>query len=300
MTNEEILLTYELTRQDDGWINGPLGMGARVVLDSQTTKRERLCTMEVRLWKSLVAEFNTHRILSRLSASSRAIPLRRFLANITERPFIPKFRKNATGMVPGDYLTEEEQYAAMVLWLQARDAVIPIMKQMADPNGLNIHKQWLNRPLEPWMYTTILVSSTDWRNLFALRIHPNATDELKEAVRCMSMVLSYSYLEGNCQTLKDDDYHLPYVFKDDRAYFEEKELIKLSIGRCCTVSYDNLGNGVDPLKDIARYDTLLNNGHMSPFEMVGKALAGSGPSGNFTGGWIQERKTLVGEDIFVG
>ena len=33
----------------------------------------------------------------------------------------------------------------------------------------NVHKQWVNRLLEPYMWHTVIVTATEWENFFALR-----------------------------------------------------------------------------------------------------------------------------------
>ena len=53
---------------------GPSRPEARIVLDSISPAGDRLTTMEVRMHRFVLAEFNTHRVFSRNSASSRAIP----------------------------------------------------------------------------------------------------------------------------------------------------------------------------------------------------------------------------------
>ena len=47
---------------------------ARIILDSISPEGYRLTTMEVTLHRFVLAEFNTARVFSRNSASSRAIP----------------------------------------------------------------------------------------------------------------------------------------------------------------------------------------------------------------------------------
>lgn len=61
-----------------------------------------LATLEVTFPRIVLAEFNTHRMLygpeetagteffSRNSASSRAIPVKRMIAAVTERPYLPQ------------------------------------------------------------------------------------------------------------------------------------------------------------------------------------------------------------------
>lgn len=47
---------------------------AKIIADSLSPQGHRLTTMEVIMHRFVLAEFNTHRVFSRNSASSRAIP----------------------------------------------------------------------------------------------------------------------------------------------------------------------------------------------------------------------------------
>ena len=76
----------------------------RILADSLGPSRIRLTTLEVTFPRFLLAEFNTHRMLSRNSASSRAIPTERLIKEVRERPFIPEFNKRVTGMGVGEEL----------------------------------------------------------------------------------------------------------------------------------------------------------------------------------------------------
>lgn len=287
---------------------------AKMIADSVGPNGVRLSTMEVTTWRSVLAEFNTHKLFSRNAASNRAIPAHKTMAQILERPFVPSFRYNQPGMVPGDYVSIEEQAQAEALWLRARDAVLPIIEELTDKNGLNIHKQWPNRLLEAFQQTTILVTSTHWQNFKNLRVHEHATDEMRETGVAMWECLNNS----TPVNLEYGDWHIPYVDIRTQQVIGNKEgSLMVSAGRCAAVSYDNLGQGVDIDKDHARGLSLLKNGHMSPFEHQAKCLEDDCPdldcmlfraddpdmeskngwSGNLQG-WLQFRKTLKGEFIF--
>ena len=50
-------------------------ISAKVLADSITPDGKRLTTFEIKVPRIILAEFNTHRVLSRNFASSRAIPV---------------------------------------------------------------------------------------------------------------------------------------------------------------------------------------------------------------------------------
>lgn len=66
---------------------------------NRTEEGARLTTFEVTFPRIVLAEFNTHRVFSRNSASSRAIPVKTMLKRVKEDPFVPVYwGKNQKGM----------------------------------------------------------------------------------------------------------------------------------------------------------------------------------------------------------
>lgn len=144
-------------------------ISARVVADSKTARGHRITTMEVTFPRFILAEFNTHRMFSRNSASSRAIPFKKMLKTVDEQPFIPiAWQTDHSGMQGTNYLTEEEDIEyAIGTWLHARDSAVEEAKILHA--GANVTKQLVNRMLEPYLYHKVLVTATEWDNFFDLR-----------------------------------------------------------------------------------------------------------------------------------
>jgi hypothetical protein len=81
---------------------------AKILADSLSPDGVRLTTMEITFPRIVLAEFNTHRVLSRNSASSRAIPVEKMLRMVQENPYIPEsWGKNQKGMQAGEELGPE-------------------------------------------------------------------------------------------------------------------------------------------------------------------------------------------------
>jgi hypothetical protein len=141
---------------------------AEVIADSRNEYGNRLTTMIVTFPRYILAEFNTHRMFSRNSASSRAIPFEKLIKSVKENPFIPiAWQKNHTGMQGTEYCTPREHEILNSEWLVARNKAIERMEYMA--GYCNPTKQMINRMLEAYMYHTCIVSATEWENFFALR-----------------------------------------------------------------------------------------------------------------------------------
>lgn len=170
---------------------------------------------------------------------------------------------------------------------------------------LNVHKQYPNRLLEPYMWHTVIASGTEWDNFFALRTDGNAQREIRLAALAMRDALEAS--TPNLIMPDDEDWHLPLFDRlntqDMEIYYRSIEEAKLvSIGRCARVSYLTHAGIRDPAKDIELASGLKVNGHMSPFEHVARPMRQSERyqgvfSGNFRG-WVQARKEIPNEDNF--
>lgn len=146
-------------------------ISAQVVADSLSPYGDRLLSVLVTFPRFILAELNTHRMLSKNSASSRAIPLRKMINSIQQNPFIPiGWQKDHKGMQGVEYFTEEESIHNRLMWLDIIDSVIGEVEQL---HQRGITKQLCNRLLEPFMWHTVLitgnVNNEGWLNFFNLR-----------------------------------------------------------------------------------------------------------------------------------
>lgn len=64
-------------------------IGARVVADSVDPRGNRLTNCLVVMPRIIIAEINTHRMLSKNTSSSRAIPFKKMVEAVQNDPFIP-------------------------------------------------------------------------------------------------------------------------------------------------------------------------------------------------------------------
>ncbi|HET9676133.1 MAG TPA: FAD-dependent thymidylate synthase [Solirubrobacterales bacterium] len=300
-----------------------MGFEAKVLADSVSPAGHRLTTLEATFPRFILAEFNTHRVFSRNSASSRAIPVAKQLRRVLDDPYVPiEFGSNKPGMQAGPPLTGKARDAAEAEWLAARDdAVRHVLGLITSPENvagfedlhacleaaqgslkepaaewLNVHKQVANRLLEPFMWHTVIVSSTTWENFWNLRCHPDAQPE----IHLIAMKMKEAVERSVPTRLEPDEWHLPLVGQAEREEASSpEEVAKISIGRCARVSYLTHAGTRDLSADVTLYDRLLESGHMSPMEHVARPmtpteLEQSEWSGNFQG-WIAHRKLIPGE-----
>lgn len=144
-------------------------ISAKIVADNYSIiSGDRITTMLVTFPRYILAELNTHRVLSKNSASSRAIPFKTMLKSVKENPFIPiAWQKEHSGMQGTEYFTDELDVLNLQdLWLKGRDAAL---NSAIELNSLGATKQLCNRILEPFLWHTVLITSTEWENFFNLR-----------------------------------------------------------------------------------------------------------------------------------
>lgn len=276
-----------------------MSYAAKVIADSISPDGVRLTTLEVVMPRFILAEFNTHRVFSRNSASSRAIPVERRVRDILNEPFIPEaFGLNIRGMSAGEDLEDAKQMEARQIWLDAcQDACRHAMRLAA----IDVHKQWANRVVEPFAWHTVVVTATEWKNYYALRISEHAQPEIR-----MASSLMIRAMEESIPTLKNvGEWHLPYVGEngghpDDHLLTLEQQIM-VSAARAARVSYLTQDGRRDPEADFTLHDRLRGNGHMSPLEHPAFVMESTTSEfiGNFKAPWMQYRKMINGESVFV-
>lgn len=271
-----------------------MGYAAKILADHLGPSGKRIVTFEVTFPRIVLAEFNTHRMFSRNSASSRAIPVEKMLKRVQEDPFIPVYwGKNQKGMQAAEELQGEALARAQEEWLLQRDYAVSSVIAL---QAIDLHKQIANRLLEPWLFHTVIVTATEYDNFFALRTHKDAQPEIRK----IAVMMEKLYSESVPKDVPAGFWHLPLVedlAELQAAGYTEDQIRRISVGRCARVSYLTHDGKRDPKADIELCDRLQASGHMSPFEHVAVSLSGPTSSGNFNG-WQQYRKTLPNEDIY--
>src|ERR1044072_6262926 len=138
---------------------------AQVVADS-ICNGHRITTMLVIMPRFILAEFNTHRMLSKNSASSRAIPFKKMVQAVMNDPFIPiAWQRDHTGMQVTESFTSGIN-DLIDNHLRARDAAV---ERATEAHERGATKQYCNRLLEPFMWHTVLCTATEFENFFHLR-----------------------------------------------------------------------------------------------------------------------------------
>lgn len=291
-------------------------ISARALADSISDRDHHLITVEVTFPRYLLSEFNTHRMFSRNSASSRAIPPEKQLERIRQDPFIPYvFYGRAKGMGQDGPLPERKQKIAHTAWLAARDRAVAQAGILLDEG---VSKSTVNRLLEPFMWHTVIVTATEWENFFALRCPPgyevDTNFPAEPEIQRTALAMREAMRASTPNDLGLGQWHLPLVGPEDyklakhRDHHPDKDankwLAEISAGRCARVSFDRHGEYEDPETSRRRADRLREGGHLSPFEHQATPYTPNNAiSSEFVGnlrGWKSLRYTIPFQENRVG
>ncbi len=308
-------------------VSGVGGISVTVIADSISPSGVRLTTFEFVFPRLLLPEVNTHRMLSKNAASSRAVPAEAAIQAILDNPAMPThWGENNAGMVSNKELDGVKLESAKAIWIAAAQAAVSFTKIAGAKLGINGHKQWVNRISETYSFTKQVITGTEWANFFWLRDHPDAQPEFQELAKCARI----AYSRSEPKTLYPGQWHLPYVdfdgveYKSDGNTIDLETAKKISASCCAQVSYRKLDDSVEKALKVFG---MLNIGsedkpqHVSPIEHQATPMQAGGVgtgvnlpenfyswekgitharrdftlwSGNLCG-WIQYRQLVPGE-----
>jgi len=267
-------------------------ISAQVIRRSTHAGCPDLFSVQARYPRFIHAETKTHRImrvddmqievmeeislmndpmLSRSASSSRAIPVERMIADVMDDPALPAaWGRNQRGMQAGDEIERKEE--AIGMWLEARDRAVDAAW---DAHKLGLHKQIVNRLLEPFGHISVIITATEWSNFFDLRRHEAADPTM----RALADAIWEAMQASTARHVPRECWHTPY---------DNGNRPLVSAARCARVSYLN-HDGTSPSveKDLALADLLSTQRHLSPFEHVATPTPGERHA-NLTG-WCSYR-----------
>lgn len=274
------------------------GFQVKIVADSISPDNVRLTTIQLRYPRWIHAEFLTHRVFSRNASSSRAIPVKKMIAQVRQEPATPiNWGANRPGMQAKEQLKGWRLVMAKHLWKFAAKRAANVAWLM---ERLGLHKQVANRILEPFQFISVIVTATEWDNFWALRCHPDAQPEIQYLAELMlNAYVASMPVERFYSTNHNDanNWHLPYISELERSSYRDypEFLAKLSTARCARVSYlTHDGALPDCDKDLKLHNDLVGAEpiHASPTEHQAYPIpAGQQSKSNFRG-WWQYRKTV--------
>lgn len=247
-------------------------ISAKIIADSTDQNDVRIITYELEYPRFIHSELMTHRVFSRNSASSRAIPIETMLKTIAAAPAVPiHWGKNQSGMQAKEVLAGVELEAAQSQWNAALNDAVYWSSRLARSGA---HKQIANRITEPFQHMKVVVTSTEWNNWFWLRDHPDAQPEIAELAKQMKIAMENSKSE----VLNHGDWHVPYVktardahgnrtyWDDEVAQLTADQALMISASSCAQVSYRKNDSSLEKAEAI--FDRLIKSepAHSSPTE----------------------------------
>lgn len=253
-------------------VEGKEGIVAKIVADSISHSGNRVTTFELEYPRWILAELNTHRLFSRNSMSSRAIPVTKQIQQVLENPATPVFwGLNQSGM------SAREEHQDIEACQKAWQMIAVESTKFADAlRQQGLHKQIVNRLLEPFQRMKTVLTATEFDNFFKLRLAPDAQPEIQELARCMKEAMD----QNTPEVLKAGEWHTPYVehfrgsngdaevgYFVDNVGVTQEEAVAISTSCCAQVSYRNIDNSFDKAMDI--YEKLglnTDHAHLSPAE----------------------------------
>lgn len=317
-------------------------MKVDIICDSINEQGNRLTTFKLRYPRFIHAEFMTHRMISRNASGSRAVPTKKLIEEVRSDAMraAPIFwGRNQKGMQAVEELSDAEtlgsltggkyspKWAAQLAWSTAAYYAVEQAEKMVK---LEVHKQIVNRILEPFVHINVIATATEWDNFFGLRLHKDAQPEIK----ALAIAMWFAREASTPGVLVEGCWHLPFVETEDyRTLGEEDGIVctrndplnwnpvKVSVARCARVSYESHETGKRSTveEDLKLYERLVGAQpmHASPAEhqatpdQYTNDERGGGSSehavsdwpggwlhqrdwGNFVG-WRQYRKMLPGE-----
>lgn len=242
-----------------------------VAHDDRGNHGPELFTLALKYPRFIHSEFMTHRVFSRNAASSRAIPVSKMIEQVRNEPAMPIYwGSNKPGMQAGDELTDMDLATAKNLWIDAAENAAATAEKMQE---LGLHKQVVNRVLEPFQIMQTVVTATEWANYFMLRISEFAQPEIK----ALAVAMKEAMTNSTPFQMPYGEYHVPYVTAEERDEYKSRKdwrtLCMVASARCARVSYLNHdGSNPDIAKDLDLATKLKDAYHASPFEHVARPL----------------------------
>jgi thymidylate synthase ThyX len=208
-----------------------------------------VATLEIEVPLYIWTEILTHRRFSRNASSARAMSTKRYAEMGYYLP--PTWYEQGAGMTSGKALTKpaymricEEEYTAT---MQAAIHAAQKLQYLAP--DVSLAKEQSNRLIPPIKMIRGIVTGTEaaWNAFRRLRLQPSADVAMERLARMI-----YEELMG--VNWRVDTHHAPYA--DDHAEEETQ------VARIARVSY----NRESGKNDLALYQALLADQHLSPFE----------------------------------
>ena len=239
---------------------------------------QRITTLVLEYPRIIHSQLMTHRVFTRNSSSTRAIPIKTSVQQIKDNPAKYLWTYNKAGMSGMDVTDPKELIDINNYWFFVMQANIKFAEHM--DSHYKLHKQHAGRVLEPFQNIRVCLTSTEWANWEHLRLDADAQPEIQALAKLVKEVMDKN--QDNYQYLEEGEYHVPFIKRvfnevDSKYYYlhpethEEldlQEAINLSVSICAQTSYRK--EDCSPEKTSKVIDMLFkgNKLHASPLEHI--------------------------------
>ncbi len=228
-------------------------------------------SFEVEIPRIILAEWNTHGMLNTNAQSSRAVPTKKLIEEVRRNPYMPShWGRNQKGMQAYEECNEPVKGDSREAFWDICVQTNCVFAEAFEEAGY--HKQIVNRVIEPYSHTKLVISGTEWNNFFNLRIHKDAEPNIRE----MAVQIYKLIHQSQGEYINNGEWHLPYIsrYRQEgcmRYLFDHQEVsleeaIHISLACVAQVSYRSLNTHPAAIDRI--YNSLFpNNGapiHGSP------------------------------------
>lgn len=233
---------------------------------------QEILTLVLEYPRCIHAQLLTHRVFSKNSSSSRAIPVSKMVDEIFANPVDVMWTGKQAGMTGTD-VTPSQAAKANTIMQKLRAASC---SAAMDLDQIGIHKQNANRYLEPFQNIRVCLTSTEWENWEWLRIDAEAQPEITKLAELIKTAKDGAYY----LPLDVGQWHVPFVHRSidentgEIKYLEATtgteltvdEAIRISMSACAQTSYRKTDFSLEKADDI--YGKLFNGKkiHASPSE----------------------------------
>lgn len=237
----------------------------------------KITTLVLEYPRAIHAQLLTHRVFSKNSSSSRAVPAKKAIKQIQDNPARYIWTENQRGMQGPVITSEDKLHHINVLFDLAKETNIKIVEKLTDPDGLNVHKQNACRLLEPYQNIRVCLTSTEWDNWDWLRMDEEAQGEIADLANLVYEARRLATKQGQYPLLRAGEYHVPFVerhqYVDGMYYYDVdgneitlEEAIRISMSCAAQTSYRNLDSSLNKAEDIYSKLFATRKVHASPSE----------------------------------
>lgn len=248
---------------------------ANIIADSVNPAGDRITTFVLTYPLALChAHMQTHGTLRLSTASQRAIPTAKLAERVRTDPALPIFwGKAQKGMGSAVEVEPEIRAELEQTW---RENACEVSRWAESDAADGLAKEYANRHMTAYEWTTVILSGTDFANFFRRRVHPKAQAETRRVAHLMLK----ARVASTPRRVEWDGWHIPFGDRMPDDVYGRTQL-EVASARCARVSYENHAGQIDVQDDCRLHDLLLAERHMVPLEHPSKAVPGR--HGAYTG-----------------